>query len=197
MGAEAVRWTGVVCAGVVLLAGCTTSTVPGPDRTRTRTSIVTRTRPAPKPHFHPPRPRAVAPLPYGHATPAGQRDGRCPYIYRTTLLTRDRPVGCRFYFYAPPYEAIADIVPRRLPSARAAHDAMVLTARTGRELVPEPHFAPGLSGICYRTRFFRPDGDRDWAFVFSKGRLLVVVHTQRSDTSRNALYIGRAIAPRI
>jgi hypothetical protein len=33
--------------------------------------------------------------------------------------------------------------------------------------------------------------------VFSKGRLLVVVHTQRSDTSRNALYIGRAVARRI
>jgi hypothetical protein len=212
-----VKRAGALCVVTLLLAGCTTSTASGPGRpqTDTVTSTVTRTRPAPGPHFHPQTPHTVAPLPPGRPAPAGERDGRCPYIrtgldqtpnigvnladlegdrvYRTTVLTRQRPIGCRFYFYAPPYEAIADIVARRLPDARAAHDAMVLTARTGRELIAERNFAIGLSGILYRTRFFGPDGNRDWAFAFSKGRLLVVVHTQRSDGGAANL-TARAVA---
>jgi hypothetical protein len=214
-----VTWRGALCVIAVLVAGCSSARTPGPTTTSTHAQIVTKTRPAPAPRYGPPAPHPVAPLPPGHPAPPGERDARCPYIrtgldqtpnvgvnladlegdrvYRTTVLTRDRPVGCRFYFYAPPYEAIADIVPRRLASARAARDAMVLTARTGTELIPERHFVDGLTGILYRTRFYEPDGARDWAFVFSKGRLLVVVHTQRSDTSRNALYIGRAVARRI
>jgi hypothetical protein len=33
--------------------------------------------------------------------------------------------------------------------------------------------------------------------VFTKGRVMVVVHTQRSDTSLNALLLATAIAKRI
>src|SRR5690348_4397225 len=162
--------------------------------------------------------RAVAPLPFGAKTPKGEVERRCPYIrtglnedqsyggngdnvadiegdriYRTTVLTGFKPVGCRWYFYAPPYEAIADIEPHRFATARNAHDALVLTARLGTEEISNPSFAPGVDGILYRTTFFGQDGRRDWAFAFAKGRVLVVVHTQRKDTSLNAFLLGQAV----
>src|SRR5262249_14683759 len=102
--------------------------------------------------------------------------------------------GCRFYFYAPPYEAIAEIRPFTLATPHAARDAMILTAGTGRELITEQNFAPGLTGICFRTKFFRQDGTRDWAFVFAKGRRMVMGHPHRWHPPRPALYIPGAIA---
>ncbi|HKC27713.1 MAG TPA: hypothetical protein VKB75_06845 [Jatrophihabitans sp.] len=198
------------------LAGCTSKSAAPPDTTRTNTQTVTSTRTPSVVAYTPSPARTVPPLPYGAKARQGEKDGSCPYIrtglnegagggvnladlegdrvYRTTLLTRYHPVGCRFYFYAPPYEAIADIEPRRFPTATDAFNAMVRTAEAGRHPITERNFVRGLTGICYQTKFFGPDGMRDWAFVFTKGNLMVVVHTQRSDTSRNALYIGRAIA---
>jgi hypothetical protein len=147
---------------------------------------------------------------------AGEKDGRCPYIrtglnegsdggvnmadlegdriYRTTVLTDLRPVGCRFYFYAPPYEAVAEIRPTTFAAARDAYNAMILTAEAGRSQITAKDFVPGVTGISFQTKFFGPDGRKDWDFVFAKGKVLVGVYTQRSDTSRNALYIARAIA---
>jgi hypothetical protein len=158
----------------------------------------------------------VHPLAPGSKPRRGEREKRCPYlrtglnqdagggvnmadlegdrIYRTTVLTRYRPVGCRFYFYAPPYEAVADIRPRTFASAGDAYDAMILTARTGRNLITAKGFVPGLVGISFQTRYFGPDHRRDWAFVFAKGKVMVAIYTQRSDTSRNAVYIAKAIA---
>jgi len=200
----------------VAAAGCGSSAAPAPGaRTVTQTVVSTRTttaaigvRPEPVATVHP--------LPPGASPPRGERERRCPYIrtglnqdtdggvnladlegdrvYRTTVLTRYRPVGCRFYFYAPPYEAVADIRPHSFATATDAYDAMILTARTGRNLTTERDFVKGLVGISFQTRYFGPDGRRDWAFVFAKGRVMVAVYTQRSDTSRNALYIAAAIA---
>jgi hypothetical protein len=73
---------------------------------------------------------------------------------------------------------------------------MVLTGRAGRNPITERNFVDGLTGIAFQTRYFGPDGARDWAFVFAKGKVLVEVYTQRADTSRNAVYIARAIAAR-
>jgi hypothetical protein len=69
----------------------------------------------------------------------------------------------------------------------------VLTARTGRNQIAQRDFADGVTGISFQTRYFGPDGRRDWAFAFAKGRHLVVIYTQRLDSSRNAVYIARAI----
>jgi hypothetical protein len=114
------------------------------------------------------------------------------------VLTSLKPVGCRFYFYAPPYEAIADIVPRTFDSALDAHNAMVLTAtRTGTQATGKAAILKGVDAVLYRTKFFGPDGARDWACAFAKGRLMVIVHTQRSDTSLNALLLAKAVAARI
>lgn len=208
--ATAVAW---LAAGLAL-AGCTATATPtAPPGTHTTVRTLTA---APT---HIPRPaRTVDPQPPGSTLPRGEVEKRCPYIastpeqdrkvnvadiegdhvYRTTVLTRLKPVGCRFYFYAPPYEAIADIVPRRFATALDAHNAMVLTAtRTGSDAMGRPDIAPGVDAVLFRTRFFGPDGARDWACAFAKGRLMVVVHTQRADTSLNALLLAKAIAPRV
>jgi hypothetical protein len=203
----------------LVLTACTshgvTITTTG-TRTVTNDQTVTGTRPPQPPSYHPPKPRFVRPLPPGSKAHAGEKDGPCPYIrpgldidagegvnladlegdrvYRQTVLTTLRPVGCRFYFYAPPYPAEAEIQPHTFATAKDAFDAMILTARTGRELITEKNFVRGVDGICFRTKFFAQDGDRDWAFVFAKGKTMVVVYTFRTDTSRNALYIAKAIA---
>jgi hypothetical protein len=51
--------------------------------------------------------------------------------------------------------------------------------------------------VLYRTRFFGPDHDADWACAFVVGRVLVVVRTERSEQSFSALRIAEAIAPRL
>jgi hypothetical protein len=205
----------VLAAGA--LAACTSSSPAPQPTTRTHTIVETRT-PDPTKDYTPEPVATVRPLEPGRSARSGERERLCPYlrtglnqqgdggvnmadlegdrIYRTTVLTDYTPVGCRFYFYAPPYEAVADIRPHTFSTPTAAYNAMVLTARTGRNTIPEQNFVPGVTGISFQTRYFGPDGRKDWAFVFAKGKVMVAVYTQRSDTSRNAVYIARAIAAR-
>jgi hypothetical protein len=204
-------------AAVLALVACTSGSR-GPTSTTTRDttihSTVTETPPAATP-FRPKPASTVAPLAPGQHPSAGAVDKPCPYIrssqdqgsnsmadlegdrvYRTTVLTGMKPVGCRFYFWSGPYEAIAEIATRTFPTARAAHDAMVLTGQAGTEVAGKPDILPGVDAVLYRTKFFGPDGARDWACVFAKGRVMVTVRTQRTDTSLNALLIAQAIAPK-
>lgn len=207
-------------AAVLALAACTSNQPGGPSggTTTTSTRTVTMTRTPPPRSYTPAPATSVAPLVQGAPPPAGEVERTCPYIkagldqepttdpnvadiegdrvYRTTVLTGRTPVGCRFYFAYAAHEAVADILPTTFATATDAYNAMVRTAEAGAEQIAEPNFVPGVTGICYRTRFFGPDGAQDWAFVFAKGRVLVVVHTQRTDTSRNALYLARALAGR-
>lgn len=182
----------------------------------TVTNHVTRTR-TPPPTFHPKPATTVAPLPPGQGPARGEVERSCPYIastpdenpdtnvadiegnhvYRTTVLTATKPVGCRFYFYAPPYEAIVSITTRTFPNAQAAHDAMVLTGQAGTRVIGQPNIVRGVDGVLYRTRFFGPDGRRDWACVFAKGKIMVIVHTHQTDTSADALFLAQAIAPKV
>jgi hypothetical protein len=217
------RWQGqsrgvaaaVVALAVLVLAGCTSSGAPTGSAALTQTQTVTHTRPAPS-AFTPAPAATVRPLPPGAKAHAGEKDGSCPYIkaglnvddgtgtnladiegdrvYRVTRLSGYHPVGCRFYFYAPPYEAVADIRPLTFATPTDAYNAMVRTANAGTEQLAAKDFVPGLTGVSFRTMYFGPDGRRDWAFVFAKGRIMVGVYTQRLDTSQNALYIARAIA---
>jgi hypothetical protein len=210
------RWV-VVLLATLAITGCTSSAGSPAPSTSTVTHTVTGTRtPTPASTFTPEPAATVRPLAPGAKVRAGEKQRRCPYIrsglnedagggvnladlegdrvYRTTVLTRYHPVGCRFYFYAPPYEAVADIRPFTFPTPTEAYNAMVLTARAGRNPIPQRNFIDGLTGISFQTRYFGPDGRHDWAFVFAKGKVMVAVYTQRSDTSRNAVYIARAIA---
>lgn len=207
----------LLATGAVLgTAACTSGRAAGPPSPSVRTQTVEITRtPPPLPTFTPAAFTDVPPLPPGRPAPRGETDRACPYIrtglnetsggglnvadiegdriYRTTVLTGDKPVGCRFYFYAPPYEAVAEIRARTFATALEAHNALVLTAREGTEPISAPNIRPGVDGISFRTRFFAQDGANDWAFAFAEARTLVVVRTQRSDTSRNAVYLGTAI----
>lgn len=208
----------VACAVVLALAGCTSSRTTTITTTSTITNdqTITGTRPPPKPSYRPPKPTFRRPLPPGTPVHQGEKDHSCPYIrtgldvdagggvnladlegdrvYRNTILTEYHPVGCRFYFYAPPYPAEAEIQPHTFATPTDAFDAMIRTAHTGRNLITEKNFVHGLTGICFQTKFFAQDGNQDWAFVFAKGKTMVVVYTFQTNTSRNALYIAQAIA---
>lgn len=211
------RWTwAALVAGVLVVGGCSSSGG-APVRTRdiTRNSTVTGTHPPPK-HFQPPVPSFRKPLPPGARPPAGEKDHPCPYIkagldvtddtgvnlaniegdrvYRTTILTKLKPVGCRFYFYAPPYVPEAEIQPHTFASHREAFDAMIRTARTGKNLITEKNFVKGLDGISFQTKFYSADGNNDWAFVFAKGKVMVVVYAFQDNISANTRYIAQAIA---
>jgi hypothetical protein len=209
---------------LVTLTACTSSahstpapTSPPPSQ-RTRTVVETRT-PTPSTTFTPAPVTSVRPLRPGQPAPKGEKNARCPYIrsgldedptrapnvadiegnrvYRTTVLTTRTPVGCRFYFEYGDHEAVTDIVPTTFAGAADAHNALVRTAQAGRGVTAYPHFAPGVDGISYQTRFYGPDGDRDWAFAFAKGRVLVVVHTNQDNNSLSARLLGRAIVGKI
>lgn len=194
------------------LAGCTSKAADPPPHTVSRTVTTTATR---APSFVPPVATTVAPLPPNAQPARGEVERACPYIastpeqnpkvnvadiegdhvYRTTVLTNLTPVGCRFYFYAGSFEAIADIVPRTFATALDAHNAMVLTAtKTGTEAEGKPNIVPGVDAVLFRTSFFGPDHAQDWACAFAKGRVMVVVHTQRTDQSVSALSLAQAIA---
>lgn len=204
------------------LTGCTSGgSAPAPTTqtvvTGTRTVTTTRTVAPPTGAS---AATTVAAFPPDGRAPKGEVLRSCPYIKggldseptsgpniadlegdrvgRITVLTGYRPVGCRFYFAYSyggyDHEAVADILPHTYPSAAAARNAMIRIAEAGSELYTVRNFADGLTGIRYRTRFFGPDGARDWAFVFAKGKVMVIVHTQQTNASLNGQRIGAAIA---
>jgi hypothetical protein len=202
---------------VSLVAACTSKnggTVSTNDVTKT--STITGTRTATAPNVTVAAAKTVAPLLPGVAPAKGEVEKACPYIlssqnqgpnsmadlegdrvYRTTVLTNMKPVGCRFYFWSGPYEAIAEIATKKYASPRTARAAMIATAKVDSAAQGYPNLLPNIDAISYRTKFFGPDGNRDWACVFVKGSLMVVVRTQRKDTSFNARAIATAIAPKI
>lgn len=201
---------------IASLAACVpTKVTPGTTTTIVETHVLTEPPSSSAPAYTPPPAHSVAPLTPGAAPAKGEVEKSCPYVasmpdagansvadiigshvLRTTVITTTDPVGCRFYFYAPPYEAIADIVPRRFGSARAAYDAMLATSRAGTDASGHGDLIPGVDAVLYRTKFFGPDGAHDWTCAFSAGRTMVVVHTQRHDTSFSALRLAKVVAPK-
>jgi len=197
------------------LSACTqrTTTI---TTTRDTTVHATETKTSQAPITFKPKPATtVAPLAPGQQPGKGEVEKPCPYIlssqdqgqnsmadlegdriYRTTVLTGMKPVGCRFYFYAGPFEAVAEITTQRFASSLDAHNAIVLTGQTGTQVQGKKGIVPGVDAVLFRTRFFGPDGASDWACVFAKGKLMVTVRTQRKDQSLNALLIAQAIAPK-
>jgi hypothetical protein len=71
---------------------------------------------------------------------------------------------------------------------------MVRTAEQGSQPIGIPSLAPGTEGILYRTSFYPPDGDRDWACIFRKGDAVVTVNTDQNDTSFSAKQIAIAVS---
>jgi hypothetical protein len=151
-----------------------------------------------------PNPR---PTPTPHR-PVREIDGTCPYIAtqdladkvgsrvgRTTVFT-STPRGCRFYLPFGDLHAVAQITARTYPDALTAHNAMVRTAEKGSQPIGIPSLAPDTEGILYRSSFYPPDGDQDWACIFRKGRTVVTVKTDQNDTSFNAKQIAITVSRR-
>jgi hypothetical protein len=181
-----------------------TQTIPAPTSTSVRSSPA-----ASSATFKPAPAASVAGVAPGQALPAGQVEGTCPYIatqdaadiegnriYRTSVLTTLKPVGCRFYFWCCDYQPTADILPMTFATAAAAHDAMILTGRAGANTTGVPNLVPGVDAVLYQTKFYGPDGPTDWAATFAKGRVMVTVHTQQNDVSFNAKNFAATIAPK-
>jgi hypothetical protein len=187
---------------VAMLTACHSSTR---HAAGTSTSSV---RPSPSASTPPPATSAnpkpkLKPAPH---RPVREVDGTCPYIAtkdladkvgsrvgRTTILT-STPRDCRFYLPFGDFHAVAQITVTIYPDALTAHNAMVRTAEQGSQPIGIPSLAPGTEGILYRTSFYPPDGDRDWACIFRKGDAVVTVKTDQNDTSFNAEQIAIAVS---
>jgi len=209
-----IRW-GLAAAGLGVVVSCTSGPPPEIVNSDIVSTVTTTVSPSTTP-YTPPPPSTVAPLPPGTKPRAGEVEKRCPYIAstsaqdpavnvqdingshvaRTTVVTTMNPVGCRFYFYGPPYQAQVDIVTRRFATSADAYNAMIVTSRAGTQVSGQPQLAPGVDGVTFRTMFFGPDGSRDWACAFAVKTVLVIVHTDRFDQAFNAVAIATAIAPR-
>ena len=125
----------------------------------------------------------------------------CPYISnraeqlaegkkvgRSTVVSTS-PVGCRFYLAYPDYHAVAQISVARYPSALLAFNTVARTGGSTAESTP----GIGDGAVLYRTHFYRPDGDRDWACIFATGNTVVTVHTDAAMSSVDARNVAAAI----
>jgi hypothetical protein len=167
---------------------------------------VSSVQPSPSTSTPPPATSAKPkPTPTPHR-PVREIDGTCPYmatqdladkvgsrVGRTTVLT-STPRGCRFYLPFGDFHAVAQITAKTYTDPLTAHNAMVRSAEKGSQPSGIPFLAPGTEGILYRTSFYPPDGDRDWACIFRKDRTVVTVKTDQNDTSFNAKQIAIAVS---
>jgi hypothetical protein len=199
------------------LTGCSAKAKQAGTTTEiTETQTITSNPPVPSSSsaapFTPAPAATVSPLGDAHAAmPAGEVEGTCPYIsndamadaegdhvYRTSTLVNLKPVGCRFYFYAGPFEAISDILPATFATPTDAYNAMVATGAAGTGTLGVKDLIPGVDAVLYKTQFFGPDNAKggDWACAFAKGNVMVVVHTQQTNVSFNARAIATMVAPK-
>jgi hypothetical protein len=202
---------GILVMAAQVLGACDGRAAPSPGTVVvTSTTTVTRTTsvPATASAYRPAPAMTVPPVPPGAQLPAGYREAECPYLDRTTAqdlegnrisraaVSTAQPVSCRFYFYCCDYRATLDIAPTIFPTADAAYNAMVRTGQAGSNVQPAAGIAPGVDGVLYQTRFYGPDGARDWACAFAAGRTMVVVRTDQRRVSLDARRIAQAIAGR-
>jgi hypothetical protein len=199
----------VVAGGVaaLLLVGCSRSTPPPVVTTTVVTTVVSSpAKPTPTPTFRPAPASYVQVLPGDGSLPAGQVAGDCPYLdtqtamdiegnrVGQTALSAAKPTACTFYYAYAPVRATLQIAPMRFTTATDAYNAMVLTGEAGSEIDSRRGIVSGVDAVLYRTKFYQPDGGRNWACSFAKGTTMVTVRTDRTDTSYNALQLAKAIA---
>jgi len=193
------------CAAVPLAACTSTPAHPPttPDVTVTHTQTATRTA-APDPH----------PIVAGPTTAAGARS--CPLMAKqaaadnvgmrlariTVLRSGGTVIGCNFFAlqgsplatseHLPgPKQPVISIVTSRYGTAVAAHNAMVLLARSGTS-GSQVRLHDGV-GVVYRTSFDPHDRGRDWVCAFTRGAGLTVIKTVVTDTSVNAVALANVL----
>ncbi len=206
------RIAAALVAVMALATACTASSSASrsPSVSTTPTVAVVTTPPAttaprttaPKPFV----PKAFTTLPASPDQTArtGEKAADCPYVAtrkawdlegnRMGLTTTfgASPVGCRFYFLYADHHVVLEIAPTRFTSNVLAHNAMVLTAEKGTEAAI-PRSAGGLDAVVFRTKFYGPDGASDWACAFTKGTTMVVIRTDQTNTSEDAVNVAKAI----
>lgn len=196
----------VAAALATLLAGCTSSTTPGPTP---GTSVVTRTETLTK---SPSPTGAIVAGPTTAASAAG-----CPFAGQTfvrdtigmrlgrvsVLKSGGKVVGCRIYALQDsplatsenlpgPNQPVVEVVLTQYPTSVAAHNAFVRIAQQGRN--PQQNvLGRGVTGVCYQTDFYPKDKGQDWACGFSLGRRAVLVRTVVVSPALSAVLVTRRV----
>jgi hypothetical protein len=154
----------------------------------------------------PPRSTIVTtPRPTLSSGAGSEIDAACPYVSNQEWANAEgnrvgrsvqlatKPVGCRFYFQYDPNQITGEITVQRLATPTQAFNAVV-TASTGHpEFVDDKDI--GDHGSIARRMALQ--GNDTWECVFSKGTLVVTVHTSQANISDNARTLARLIAPTI
>ena len=213
-GPQPQRWSSARCSrvGAAVLTGCH-SAAPPPPSTSVVTDTVTSTlsastfRPPAADHCRPAaarlarfrrarssRPARTSPRRRSRIRRPNVADIVGSHVYRTTVLTaRGRPAAGS----------------TSTPAVRGGrrHRGPDLRQRPGRAQCDDPYRRGGPGGdrpaepragraaaSRYRTEFYGPDAGRDWACAFAAASIMVVVHTQRTDTAAAAVYLAQAVA---
>jgi hypothetical protein len=101
------------------------------------------------------------------------------------------PVGCRFYFQYDANQITGEITLQRFATSTQAFNAVVTASKGHPEFVDDA----GIGDHGSISRRMPLQNDTTWECVFSKGTLVVTVHTSQNDTSENARNLARQIAP--
>ena len=206
------------CTAALTATACTASS--GAPAAVTSTVVQTSTAPAKSI-----APKSEAPIkPAKAVQEVAAPDNTCPYISNDAaraaegdrvgrvMLTTTSPPGCNFYWQYDDSRMILQIAVANYPSQLGAYNAMIrdtaaaperigveglvaqngCTARTTQDDRP----TTCVDAVLYRTTFYPPDGNQDWAAAFAKSSRVITVKTQQNDVSYNAKNVAMQIAPR-
>ncbi|HJQ03055.1 MAG TPA: hypothetical protein VJ851_15780 [Jatrophihabitans sp.] len=204
---------GITACLLLLLAGCTSSGRRDAPSSSVTTPPSTQSGLAgdgeqPSSATTHPSPIPTGPIVVGSVTE--KVASRCPYIDTaaaadaegnrigtvSVLTVRGKTMGCRFRFAYGDNHYTLEITSARYADATAAYNAMVQRGRAGGQVTGVPGLVPGVDAVLYRTSFYPPDGNRDWACTFAKGSTMVTVKTDQTDTSQDAENVARLIVSR-
>ncbi|MHA3704469.1 hypothetical protein ACXR2U_20045 [Jatrophihabitans sp. YIM 134969] len=218
----ATRWRAAGLLAAALTAATATACTASSNGPATTTSTIVTTSTAPPATTTPISEAPVAPAKPVQEVAAP--DNTCPYISNDAarqaegdrvgrvMLTTTSPPGCNFYWQYDDSRMILQISVQNYPSQVGAYNAMIrdtiaaperigvqaliaqdgCTAATTQDDRPEKC----VDAILYRTTFYPPDGNTDWAAAFAKSKRVVTVKTQQNDVSFNAKNVAAQIAPR-
>ena len=206
------------CTAAVTATACAASS--GGPATTTSTIVQTSTAPAKTT-----TPISEAPIsPTAAVQEVAAPDNACPYISNDAaraaegnrvgrvMLTTTSPPGCNFYFEYDDSRMILQISVANYPSQTGAYNAMIrdtaaaperigvqgLVAQNGctAQTAQEDRPTKCVDAVLYRTTFYAPDGNTDWAAAFAKSSRVITVKTQQNDVSFNAKNLATQIAPK-
>jgi hypothetical protein len=198
------RVPALLIAIALLVAGCTSSGSPS-GSSRHPGQIV----PTGRPSFQVVGPagiREVRAHSCQFASATAVRNTMGMRLGRITRLTGTRVSGCRFYALQGSYlhakehlpgpeQPVLEIVTHRYASAREAHNAVVLIARSGHN--PQRESFGKIEGACFQTNYYPKDHGQDWACAANKRRIEVVIHSVDTTSTINTQSILRAVLHRV